>query len=60
MNNESDVLEAIYRFSNDVVKGYTDKSNPKLEESIRNLTDEEIFLLSMMIYTDIIKKGDNI
>lgn len=58
MNNYDECIKAIHKFHEDVIKGYTEKPNQKLDESIRELTDEEFFLLSMIVLFDI--EGDAI
>lgn len=45
-------MKAIHQFHEDVIKGYLEKPNQKLDESIRNLSDWEFFLLSMLVLTD--------
>lgn len=52
MSDHDECIKAVRKFHEDVIKGYLEKPNQKLDESIRVLTDEEFFLLSMLVLFD--------
>lgn len=52
MSDHDECIKAVRKFHEDVIKGYLEKPNQKLDESIRVLTDEEFFLLSMLVLLD--------
>lgn len=53
MSDHDECIKAVRKFHEDVIKGYLEKPNQKLDESIRVLTDEELFLLSMLVRFDL-------
>ena len=53
MSDHDECIKAVRKFHEDVIKGYLEKPNQKLDESIRVLTDEEFFLLSMLVLFDL-------
>ena len=52
MSDHDECIKAVRKFHEDVIKAYLEKPNQKLDESIRVLTDEEFFLLSMLVLFD--------
>lgn len=58
MNDYDECIKAIRKFHEDIIKGYLEKPNQKLDDSIRNLTDEEFFLLSMLALFDIARESN--
>lgn len=55
MDNYDKCMEAVHKFHEDVLKGYLERPNQKLDESIRKLSDEEFFLLSMLVLFDFMR-----
>lgn len=49
MNDNDECIKAIRKIHECAIKEYLEKPNQKLDESIRNLTDEEFFLLSALV-----------
>ena len=52
MSDHDECIKAVRKFHEDVIKGYLEKPNQKLDESIRHLTDDKFFLLSMLVMED--------
>ena len=52
MSDYDECMKAVHKFHEDIIKGYLDKPNQKLDKSIRILTDKEFFLLSMLVLFD--------
>lgn len=52
MSDHDECIKAVRKFHENIIKGYLEKPNQKLDESIRFLTDEEFFLLSMLVLFD--------
>ena len=52
-------MKAIHKFHEDALKGYLERPNPKLDESIRNLSDKELFLLLMLVLSDFMGQTEN-
>ena len=57
MNDYDECIKAIRLVHEDAVKRYLEKPNQKLDESIRDLTDEEFFLLLMLVLFDYFKEA---
>ena len=55
MDNYDNFMEYVHKFHEDILKGYLERPNQKLDESIKNLSDEEFFLLSMLVLFDFMR-----